>query len=111
MAGVAANDATERDRRIIRSSALGRGIERDHDRRGDFERTRHRQHVATDPCLFEGGKRASQQRIGNMGIEARLDDEAARAFEAGTIFRPTAGLALHRITRSFRPCSSEGRFT
>ena len=46
MAGLAPNDAAERDGGLVRLAALRRGIECDHESRGNFERARHGQHVA-----------------------------------------------------------------
>ena len=79
MDGVAAHHAAERDRRIIRLAVLFGSIERDRDRRRNFQRAGHRDDVVRHAGRLQFGDRAFQQRILNIVIEPRLDDQRARA--------------------------------
>ena len=79
MDGVAAHHAAERDRRVIGLAVLLGGIERDRDRRRNFQRAGHRDDVMRHAGGLQLGDRAFQQRILDVVIEARLDDQRARA--------------------------------
>ena len=81
MDGVAADDAAERNRPLIGLPALLGGIERNRDRRRDFERAGHAQTVEHRAGLLQRARRAREQRIGDVVIKARLHDQHADAFE------------------------------
>ena len=85
MAGLAADDAAERHRRIVgRAGRRGR-IEGDGDRRRDFEGARHGQDVDARLGRPQRLARAAQELVGDVVVEARLDDEDA---DAGDRRRP-----------------------
>ena len=79
MDGVAAHHAAERNRRIIGFAAALGGIERDRDGGRNFQRAGHRDHVMADAGRLQFRDRAFQQRILDIVIEPRLDDQRPRA--------------------------------
>ena len=86
MDGVAPDHAAERDRGIVGLAVAFGGIERNRDRCRNFQRAGHRDDVMADAGGFQLGNRAFQQRILDIVIEARLDDQRARAGYVGLIF-------------------------
>ncbi len=79
MDGVAAHHAAERDHGVIGLAVAFGGVERDRDRGRNFQRAGHRDHVMADAGGLQLGERAFQQRILDVVIEARLDDQRPRA--------------------------------
>ena len=73
---VSRSPAQSRRRRVCRDF-LG-GIERDRNRRWDFERAGNRHGVVANTRALQLGERAFQQRILDVVIKARLDDQRAR---------------------------------
>ncbi len=81
----AANDATERDRALVRlAGRLGR-IDRDRDGGGDFERAGNADPVEGRARFLERACGPLEQGFRNILVEARLHDEDARAFEIACI--------------------------
>ena len=66
MDGVAADHAAERDRSVIRLLALLRRLHGNGNSRGNFQRG-----------VLQRAGRSGQERIGDILVEARLDDEDA----------------------------------
>ena len=79
MDGVAPHHAAQRDHGIIGLAVVLGGIERDRDRCRNFQRAGHRDDLMGDAGGLQFGDRAFQQRILDVVIEARLDDQRARA--------------------------------
>jgi hypothetical protein len=78
MAGLAADDASERHHPVIRVPLpLGR-IDRDRDRRRDFQRSRYAHAIEGSARLLEGAGCTLQQHVGNVVVETRLDHQQAR---------------------------------
>ena len=86
MDGLAPDDAAERDRGIIGFSTLLAGLDRNRDRRRNFQRAGHRDHVVIDASRLQLGDRAFQQRVLDVVIEARLHDQRASAGNIGLVF-------------------------
>jgi hypothetical protein len=97
MYGVAPDDAAQRDRGVIGLAAALGGIERDRDRGRNFQRAGHRDDVVHDPGGLEFRDRAFQKRILDIVIEARLDDQRARAGYVGVILQRCAPRVGHRV--------------
>ena len=100
MDGIAPDDASERDRRIVGFAAALRGIERNRDRRRNFQRAGHGDDVVTDTGSLQLGDGTFQQRILDVVIEARLDDQRAGARYVGLIFQLCAPRVRHLTPRS-----------
>ena len=92
MNGVAADHAAERDDAVI-GGAARRGIERDRNGSRDFERTRHADAIELRARFLQRFGGAGKERIGNVVVKARLDNEDARAFALTfvTLASPRAG--------------------
>ena len=97
MDGVAADHAAERDRRVIRLAVLLGGIERDRDRRRNLQRPGHREDVVRHAGPLQFRDRAFQQRILDVVIEARLDDQRARARNVGLVLQRCAPRVCHLL--------------
>ena len=109
MDGVAPDHAAQRDHGVIGFAVLLGGIERDRNRRRNFQRAGNGDDVVADAGGLQLGDRAFQQRILDVVIEARLDDQRARAGNVGLVFKNVRGARLplfvhsaksHRIGRS-----------
>ena len=79
MNGVAPHNAAQRDHRVIGLAVVLGGIERDRDRGRNFQRAGHRDDVMGDAGGLQFRNRAFQQRILDVVIEPRLDNQRARA--------------------------------
>ena len=97
MNGIATHDAAERDCRIIRLAVLFGSIESDRDRRRNLQRARHRNDVVRNASGFQLGDRALHQRILDVVIESRLDDQRARARNVGLVFQRGAPCVCHQL--------------
>ena len=97
MDGLAADDAAERDRRVIGLAVRSRGVDRDRDRRRNLQRAGHRDDVMGDAGRLQLGDRAFQQRVLDVVIEARLDDQRARAGNVGLVLQRCAPRVCHRL--------------
>ena len=97
MDGVAPDHAAERDRGIVGLAGAFGGIERNRDRSRDFQRAGHRDDVVADAGGLQLGDRAFQQRVLDIVIEARLDDQRARAGNVGLILQRCAPCVCHRL--------------
>ena len=95
MAGLAADDAAECDHAVIRLFARGRAVMRDHDGGRDLQRTGHRDHIEDDSGILQHAFRAAQQHVGDVVVEARLDDENARALDARLFWLCLAARSCH----------------
>ena len=100
MDGVAADHAAERNRRIIGLAVVLGGIERDRDRGRNFQRAGHRDDVVADAGGLQLGDRAFQQRILDIVIEPRLDDQRARAGDVGLVLQRCAPRVCHHASSS-----------
>jgi hypothetical protein len=80
--GVTADHAAKRHHAVIRAAFLLGRVERDDDRDGDFERTRHGDALNHRARFLQYLHRAGEQQIGNIVVIARFDDQNARAFGA-----------------------------
>ena len=79
MDGVAAHHAAERDRGVIGLAVFLGGIDRNRDRGRDFQRAGHGDDVMGHAGGLQLGDRAFQQRVLDVVVETRLDDQRARA--------------------------------
>ncbi len=97
MDGVAANDAAERDGAVVAAALALRGIERDRDGAGNFKRPGHADALDLGLGRLERRHRAGQERVGDVVVIARLDDEDAGAVAVAfvTLASPRPG---HRST-------------
>ena len=95
MDGVAPHHAAERNCRIIRLAFVFGSIERDRDRRRNFQRTGHRDDVVRHAGRLELGNRAFHQRVLHIVIESRLDDQGARACDVGLVLQRCAPCVCH----------------
>ena len=95
MDGVAPDHAAQRNRGVIGLAVLLGGVERDRDRGRNFQRAGHRDDVVADAGGLQLGDRAFQQRILDVVIEARLDDQRARAGNVGLVLQRCAPRVCH----------------
>ena len=79
MPGLAANDAAEGHDGVIGPAGLLGRIERDGDGGRDFERAVEGQHVHDGLRLLDGAFRPAQKLVGDVVVEAGLDDQDAGA--------------------------------
>src|SRR5262249_48100103 len=79
MQRLAADDAAERDRALVRLAAALGGIERDGDGRRHLERARHAHAIEDRTSLAQRAPGAGEQGVGDVLVEARLHDEEACA--------------------------------
>jgi hypothetical protein len=79
MAGLAADDAAERDDAVIGGPGAARRIERERDRLGYFKRARHRNDVVGGAGGVKRAYGAGAQRAGDVRVVAGFDDQDARA--------------------------------
>src|SRR5580692_5896796 len=98
MDGIAADDATERDRAVIRQAAPVRGVDGDRNGAGNFQRARHADAVELGAGFLQRFRRAGQERVRDLVVIARLDDEDAR-----TLARALTTLASPRPGHSPAP--------
>ena len=75
MIGLAADHRAERDEAVIVGAALFGAVEREGDRGRDLQRAGHGDHVVGGAGLVERSLGAVEQRVGEVVVEARLDDE------------------------------------
>ena len=115
MNGVAADHAAQRNRRIVSLAVVLGGIERHHDRRRNFQRAGHGDDFMGHAlALLDLGHRAFQQRILDIVIEARLDDQrcARRRCRSGlSVLRGGRLPLVQSVThcRRVEPASSKSR--
>ncbi len=83
MEGFAPDHAAERNRAVVRPAGLGGGVERDRDRRRNFERARDPHGVMRGASPFESARGAGEEVRADLFVIARLDDEEARPLDAG----------------------------
>ena len=95
MDGLAADDAAERDHAVVRRRLAVRGIDRHGDGGGNFQRARHGDAVELGAGFLQRVHGAGQQRVGDVVVKARLDDQDARAFAdaLATLASPRPGHA------------------
>ena len=79
MVSVAPDNAAERNCGIVRPAGAIGSIERNCERGGNFQRTGHRNHVMADAGRLQLGDSAFQQRILDVVIKSRFDNQRARA--------------------------------
>ena len=95
MDGVAADHAAERDHGVIGfPAALGR-IQRNRNRRGNFQRAGHGDHFMRHARGLKLRHRALQQRVLDIVIEPRLDDQRARAADIALVLQCCAPRVGH----------------
>ena len=100
---IAANDAAKRNDPVIGTLLAFRRIERDRDRGRNLQRARHADAVESDPLRLQHAARAREQRIGDIVVESRLDDENARAGDIA-VFCPFGSARLgHSSLRQRSP--------
>ena len=75
MIGLAADDGAQRDKAVIVGAAFLGAVEREGNHRRDFQRARHGDDVIGRARLVERGLGAVEQRVGEIVVEARLDDK------------------------------------
>src|SRR5580692_4044060 len=80
MDGIAADDAAERDRAVIRQAAPVRGVDGERNRARYFQRARHADAVELGAGFLQRLRGAGQERVRDLVVIARLDDEDARTF-------------------------------
>ena len=76
--GLAPDDAAERDHAVVRPPPAARGLDGKRNRRRNLERARHRDTVVFHARFIEHAARATQQRVGNLVVEARFHDQHAQ---------------------------------
>ncbi len=81
MQRLAANDAAERDRALVGLAGTLGGVERHRDGGRDLERARHAHALVHRTGFLQRARGAREQGIGDVLVEARLDDEDTRALE------------------------------
>ena len=79
MQGLATDDATERNRAVVRLAGGFRCIQRNRQRRRDFKRARDGQPIERCASFFRRGSGAGQQGVGNIFIKARFHNQDARS--------------------------------
>ena len=84
--------ARSRRHRVCRSFG---GIDRNRDRRRNFQRAGHGDDVVADAGGLQFGDRAFQQRILDVVVEPRLDDQRARARDVGLVLQRCAPRVCH----------------
>jgi hypothetical protein len=97
MDGVAPDHASQRDRGVIGLAVLRGGIERDRDGGWNFQRPGHGDDLVTDAGRLQLGDRAFQQRILDVVIETRLDDQRMRAGNVGLVLQLCAPRVRHLV--------------
>src|SRR5262245_26646179 len=97
----AANDAAERHDRVIGTACLLRSLEADGRCSRNFQRARHRDHFVRDARLLQFCYRSLQQRVLDVVIEARFDDEAVRARDIGLILQRSTTWIGHLLFASW----------
>lgn len=102
MDGVAADHAAERDHRVIGLAVCGSRVDRDGDRRRDFQRAGNRDDVMRQPGRLQLGHRAVQKRILEIVIEPRLDNQRACAGNVGLVLQGCASRVCHRQNPFYR---------
>ena len=75
MIGLAADDGAERDEAVIVGAALLGAVERKGNHRRNLQRAGHRDHVIGGARRVERGLGAVEQRVGEIVVEPRLDDQ------------------------------------
>jgi len=87
----------QRDRGIVRFAAALCRVECDRDRRWNFQRAGDRDYVVHDAGALQFGDRAFEQRILDVVIKARFDDQGPRARYVGLVFQLCAPRVRHRL--------------
>src|SRR4051794_15146056 len=95
MNGVAANHATQRNDRIEVLAAILGGIQRHRDRRWNLQRAGHRDDFMGSLGFPDLGQCALQQRVLDIVIKPRLDDQNPRAGDIGLVFQRCAAGVCH----------------
>ena len=104
MDGVAAHHAAQRNRGVVGLAVLFGSVERNGDRGRNFQRAGHRDDVMADAGGLQLGHRAFHQRILDVVIEPRLDNQRARAGNIGLVLQGCAPRVCHYVTN--RICAS-----
>ena len=78
MVGLAADDRAERDEAVIVGAAIFGAVEREGDHGRDFQRAGHGHDIVGRAGLVERRLRAVEQRVGQVVVKARLDDQEMR---------------------------------
>src|SRR4029077_8675778 len=79
MDGVAADDAAERDGAVVRPAPRTRRVDGDRNGARNFQRARHADALDLGSGFLQRLHGAGEQRIGDVVVIARLNDEDARA--------------------------------
>ena len=95
MEGLAAHHTAERNRGIVRLAAFLGGIESNSDRRWNFERAGNCDNLMRHAGGIQVRHRALQQRVLNIVVKARLDDQRAGAAHVGLVFQRGASRVGH----------------
>jgi len=90
---IAANDAAERNDPVVGTLLAFRRFECHRDRGGNLQRARHADAVEGDAFRLEHAASAREQRIGDIVVEPRLDDENARSGDIA-LFAPVGSARL-----------------
>src|ERR1700739_4508310 len=85
MNGLATDHAAERNDAIIWPAPAPRGVDRKRNRGRNLQRTGHADAVERRLRLLERPRGGGKQRIGNLFVEARLDNEQARPFAVALV--------------------------
>ena len=79
MPGLAADDAAERDHRVVGLPSVRGRVERDGDGRREFRARRRPSRHRPSPARRRRPRARREKLVGDVVVEARLDDEDARA--------------------------------
>ena len=82
MEGLAADDAAERDRAVVRPPGRFRRVERDRHAGWNFQRAGDADEIVGRARRLDRAGRAGEQIGADRVVIARLDDEEAAAFDA-----------------------------
>ena len=108
MIGLAAHDAAERHRAVVRPAGGRRRVERDRQAGGNLERAGHADEVVGRAGGFERAGRAFEQMRADRVVEARLDDQEASALDARR-GRVGGAARLGHAESLFRSCRNAAR--
>jgi hypothetical protein len=92
---VAADHTSQGDRRVIGFSARLGCIERDCNRGRYFQGAGNRDDVMADASRLQFGNRAFQQRVLDVVVKARLDDQRPRAGNISLVLQRSASRVCH----------------
>ena len=97
MDGLAADDAAERNHRVERSPCPLRRLDGDGGRRRNLQRARHGDDLVRDAGLLQFLDGRGQQRVLDIVIEARFDDQGVRARDIGLVLQRCAAWFDHLV--------------